>query len=412
MGQVEGYAPESFIGWLDYDAAATERANTLLRSLEEPGTLDALGLGRVRDAFADLLSPGTSTIQTRLRYFLFVPWILSSLESERVRPAEFGRRLRDREALLIECLRSVGPGEGVIGYSAGRDLKRMPSEIYWGGLESWGIRRFDLTITQYGQSAAALNRLASERDDDGNPTDSAPSMWAGLPGPPEDFLDADADFDLREQEAEFLVDSIRRRHPDSMLAALCSKPDVASGVGLPWELPPGTLPDHLDEVMHHARCFSEITVGPQHLYNVLVAREAREEFKWDTERVETTELANLDAWAQEIAARERVLSDWVEDLAELWRYLDRFDQIPAATRRFIESVAAHAINGADTFAENRELAQLILDREVDLKRKRARLANRSALEAWNGAAFGGRLNYRWPITQSYLADVHLAREQG
>lgn len=61
---MSAYAPASSLGWLDLDAAASERVGTLLRSLEEPGTLDALGLGSVRDAFSSMLSPGTSTIQT------------------------------------------------------------------------------------------------------------------------------------------------------------------------------------------------------------------------------------------------------------------------------------------------------------------------------------------------------------
>lgn len=41
---------------------------------EEPGTRDELGIGPVRDAFSEQLFPGTSVIQTRARYFLFVPW--------------------------------------------------------------------------------------------------------------------------------------------------------------------------------------------------------------------------------------------------------------------------------------------------------------------------------------------------
>jgi hypothetical protein len=69
------YAPAPSAGWLDLDAAASERVGTLLRSLEEPRTLDPLGLGSVRDVFSGMLSPGTSTIQTRLRYFVFLPWI-------------------------------------------------------------------------------------------------------------------------------------------------------------------------------------------------------------------------------------------------------------------------------------------------------------------------------------------------
>ena len=98
------YSPSSSVGWLDLDAAASEQVGTLLRSLEEPGTLDALGLGSVRDAFSSILSPGTSTIQTRLRYFIFLPWIFQTLESERVSPAKFASRLRtERRALLTAC---------------------------------------------------------------------------------------------------------------------------------------------------------------------------------------------------------------------------------------------------------------------------------------------------------------------
>ena len=66
-----------------------------------------------------MLSPGTSTIQTRLRYFVSLPWIFRSLERDRVGPADFARRLRDREARLIDCLRPLGPARGVIGYTAG-----------------------------------------------------------------------------------------------------------------------------------------------------------------------------------------------------------------------------------------------------------------------------------------------------
>ena len=46
----------------------------------EHDTRDELGIGSVRDAFADTLFPGTSTITTRARYFLLVPWTYQRLE--------------------------------------------------------------------------------------------------------------------------------------------------------------------------------------------------------------------------------------------------------------------------------------------------------------------------------------------
>ena len=50
------------------------------RSLQRTDTRDELGIGSVRDAFADMLFPGTSTIMTRARYFLLVPWTYQRLE--------------------------------------------------------------------------------------------------------------------------------------------------------------------------------------------------------------------------------------------------------------------------------------------------------------------------------------------
>jgi hypothetical protein len=67
----------------------------------------------------------------------------------------------------------------------------------------------------------------------------------------------------------------------------------------PWHW----LTGQLQEAVHHARCFSELTVGPQHVYNVLLARKARAEFDWDTSELESTELTQLAAWADVVADR-------------------------------------------------------------------------------------------------------------
>ena len=398
------YAPSSSVGWLDLDSAASERVGTLLRSLEEPGTLDALGLGSVRDAFSAMLSPGTSTIQTRIRYFLFLPWICARLEAERVRPADFASRLREDEARLIDCLRHLGPNQGVAGYTAGRDLKRMPSESYWAGLASWGLRRLDLSIAEYGQRAAALGRNRPDRDDDGDTTVSTASMWAAIPSSPEDFLHADITFDLRRDEALVLVDHIRQKHRGTLLAFLCGRPEISVDFALPWDLPSDGLPGQLAEILHHARCFSELTVGPQHVYNILLARKAKAELGWDTDELEANELGHIDDWVELVADRYEELSAWVEDLPEFWDFLVEHN-VSAPTRDFLTAMATRAITNPAGFAEDPAVHARIRDREIRLKSKRARLAHRSALENWNQGPFGGQLNYRWPITRSYLTDI-------
>ena len=401
------YSPESSLGWLDLDAAASEQVGTLLRSLEEPATLDVLGLGTVRDAFSEMLSPGTSTIQTRLRYFVFLPWIFGRLEDARVSPADFPHRLRHDEARLIDCLRDLGSHNGVIGYTAGRDLKRMPSEIYWGGLGAWGIRRLDLSLAEYRQRASALGKIRAEHDDDGNATTRTVSMWTTIPGPPDDFLQGDITFELRPEEAQVLAACIRRRYPDSLLAVLCGMPNVANGVDLPWNVPTHGLPDRLVETLHHARCFSELTVAPQLVYNMLIARRARDEFGWETDDIEEDQRSRFDEWSRLIDDRNEALRAWVADLPEFWRFLAGH-RVGASTQAFVREMVSRAANDPVEFADDPEVHAHIRHRENLLKDKRARLVHRSALENWNQAAVGGQFNYRWPVTQSYLADFAAA----
>ena len=62
--------------WIDLTASDRDTMRRVLDLFSEKGTLDEMGLGSLRDTVSDALFPGTSYIQTRLRYVLFVPWIL------------------------------------------------------------------------------------------------------------------------------------------------------------------------------------------------------------------------------------------------------------------------------------------------------------------------------------------------
>jgi len=71
----------SQLGWIDFSPNEREKVKNVLAMLAEKGTLDELGIGQVRDAFADLLFPGISTIQTRAKYFITVPRILRDYQA-------------------------------------------------------------------------------------------------------------------------------------------------------------------------------------------------------------------------------------------------------------------------------------------------------------------------------------------
>ena len=79
---------QSSLTWIDHDSAARERSLQIIGMFRERDSRDELGLGAIRDSFSDKLFPGTSTIQTRLRYMLIIPWVFKKLEAQRTPSSE------------------------------------------------------------------------------------------------------------------------------------------------------------------------------------------------------------------------------------------------------------------------------------------------------------------------------------
>src|SRR5262249_57294076 len=118
------------------------------------------------------------TIQTRLRYMLFVPWIYQRIEKKRRDGAAFAEEARRLEVAGVKALIASGDDTtGVFGKRAGGGLKRLPSSVYWAGLGSWQIRRFQGSQDQY---HAAIERIYSLRSALGQSEDAARRRGEGL----------------------------------------------------------------------------------------------------------------------------------------------------------------------------------------------------------------------------------------
>lgn len=124
----------SVLTWLDFSERERRKALDVIDQFRDEDTRDELGIGTVRDALADLLFPGISTIQTRARYFLFIPWIYKNLERRRIGYPDIRQRSRQAEVALIEALADSGEELGVIGFLSRGRLQRLPSNVYWSGL--------------------------------------------------------------------------------------------------------------------------------------------------------------------------------------------------------------------------------------------------------------------------------------
>ena len=80
--------------WLDYSEKDRRKMLEVVDLFKEHDTRDELGIGSVRDSFADQMFPGTSTIMTRARYFLLVAWTYQRLEKQHISAAQFAVRAR------------------------------------------------------------------------------------------------------------------------------------------------------------------------------------------------------------------------------------------------------------------------------------------------------------------------------
>ncbi len=397
--------PSTFT-WLDNSESDRRRALEVIDLFAQPGTLDELGIGMIRDALADQMFPGTSTIQTRARYFLFIPWIYLDLERRRVPSAKISELARQEEIRLARSLaENEADASGVIGKEAGRHLKRLPSAIYWSGLQRWGLRQSRASQDSYHRSLDRLyadQRAWREAGHDREGQSAPPGIWhPHIPDPPSDFPDA-VNFALGREEVEYLQDRIRAQARGSLLAHLIDEGAVGPRVAFPWLHPVcAELPPRLRELLGHARNFAEAHHGAALLYNLMLA----EKFPLP-ERVEQYR-EMLAGWAALVSERSEVLRGW--DRERFWDLvqMENGRPIPPAHRQFVDDwfELLQAASQPGALVESETARQLIEVRERALKRGRARLAHREYLERWGGTSGAGLLNYRWSTVQTIVSDI-------
>ncbi|MDO8144515.1 DUF6361 family protein [Isoptericola sp. 178] len=391
----------SSFGWLDVDAQQRQKMLEVVDLFREQGTVDDLGVGTIRDAISDLLFPGTSVLHTRLRYVLFVPWLMQRA-AHKSSPTEMSAEFRRLEFRLITSLMAGGETQGVIGNRARTNLKQLPSAMYWSALDAWGVRDVataDAYFRRMHDTRALQRRTAATDDPESRAFVPASGIDQHLPPAPDELLNATG-LALAPAEEQYLSDRIAASTRGSMLAWLVHHP--------PGELPRRVwdlehldeAPEHLRVAVDHARRYSLAIHGAALLYNLLLAEASEQE-----ELVEAYRDA-LGDWRSELEAT-RALVGW--DRADFWATVHASNpRVRAVTRAFVDRwldlIAAH-----DGVTDNGEARTLVSTREKSIKGGRARLLNQSALDRWTGASGTGRHDFRWLVARSHLEDLYSAR---
>jgi hypothetical protein len=392
----------SIITWVDHDPIARERSLRILSQFQDRESRDELGLGAIRDSFADALFPGTSTIQTRLRYMLFVPWVYNDLEKKRTPSTTFGNRARQLEIALIDPLLENSEHGGVFGRVAGKSLKRLPSSVYWNGLGIWGIRKIPFSQDEYHRHIDQIYRhreaSAGRYEKDGFPETKTLTWHPRLPEPPDGFPDKieDLSFELQADEASFLLDCILKSQRQSLLAFLalnCQPADCQ----LPWHHPDvDRFPQEHKDLLCYAELFSTVMHGAAFLYNLMLAQKA------ERKEIEEVHRDNLDDW------RTRLMKCPYIDLplTTLWELISgRGHKITRRTKDFVTTWFDRVLSIRGDVDSDKHCRTLISARERQLKGARSRFNNSKARDQWKGYAGTNQMGFRWSNVKTLLSDL-------
>ena len=306
------------LGWIDFSKTERNKILSVLELLSQDGTLDELGIAPVRDGFSNLFFPGTSTIQTRAKYFFLVPYALKELElSEETNPNKVLRELNEVERECGEILLEQNRNEnGIIGKRSlqnGKWVKRTPADIYWAGLRKYGIfAGGNISLTEYVRAACALKKQKATLNKLGNRNDSAEENEADdknagnlfkmqfwkMPLYNDNWYD-EIDMRLTKDEGAFLKEQIILTCPNTILSYILennmteilkleSFGDLSAIID--------KFPQEMQDDYYLSLAFSDFMLVARTLYNIMISDEQNEEANelFELLKEEMTVRANVD----------------------------------------------------------------------------------------------------------------------
>lgn len=390
------------LGWIDFSKTERNKILSVLDLLSESGTLDELGIAPIRDGFANLFFPGTSTIQTRAKYFFLVPYALKELElSNETNPNRFLRALNETEKMCGETLLEINPNEnGIIGkrsLQSGKWVKRTPADIYWAGLRKYGIfTGGNISLSEYARASCAIKNQKSNLTKLGNRNDSAEEnecddknagnifkmqFWK-MPLYTKEWRD-NIQMKLTKEEGAFLREQIVSTCPDSMIAYILENKmtevlDFDNFSDLTEVI--HNFPEKMQEDYMLALSFSDFLLVARTLYNIIISDgqndEANNVFEKLKEVLELLADIDVDLIFSKLYIYKPDLKNFIKKLQECMRNND------------VE-----------------EMKKIIKAREIMLKgSNRAKTAHPGEFNPneWIG---GGELDYRFFNAKRILRDI-------
>lgn len=408
------------LGWIDFSKEDRDKVHEVMSLLQEPGAVDELGIGPIRDAFANYFFPGTSTVQTKAKYFLLVPYLIQEAMNGKF-GSDVNRVLSKIEDEEYECAKIMfnfakeegKPVEGIIGNTnlPGKFVLRKPSNIYWSGIKTYGIVCSDQDLSIQNVVASGLysrknadtlnvgNR--SDKAEEGEQDDSSAgkeksTVLIKLPHSHQDDWRKNLHIELTKDEAQFLRDMIqknaRKNNQDSLLVYMLKNhlpqkeyPDFdALYEDIKDDLKDG-VHDELERMMKLACDFNKLVLVARTRYNLQLSDENSERAKELWNELSAKGMANV-AYVD------------VDDV------MGSLNLTQPNLRDFLKELQQHLL--VEDYVE----ADICIKKwEKKKKKERAKLSksNRPKADVWVG---GEKLDYRYFDALTILQDIYRGEE--
>lgn len=400
------------IGYITFNSEERQRVMKVLQMVRDQNAIDELGLGRIRDAFANEMFPGMSTLQRRAKYFAVLPSLyheatkMNYRNPQEVRKQIIHWEIRLTEMLINGCGISDEKTTGITGSStleaAKRDetkyVKYDPTYIYQNGMRLYGMIRGNVSLEKLIFDQSVLRKKYPERYTNLDTSSDAEEQF-GIKqvfvtcGEAYDFENGDKlPIQLTYKEAAFLKNHIETSHnsKDSLLAYLLKNEIDVKPYFADFEKTKSimdNLPKHFQRQYKLALHFSNWAKYMHLRYRYLFA-------------LGNGNIEDKNSWEGQM---KNLLDDHNEILDEQWMYevLQYVDNLVLEP-----TVKQFCMEAAILLYENKqkELDELIKKREKRIKGKRHKIDNPKYINYSMGNP--STMSFRWnEIVHQVITDI-------
>ena len=381
------------LGYIHSNSEEQAKVLRVLKMTSEPVAIDELGIGRIRDAFADLMFPGTSTLQKHIKYFSLMPQLYKkATEKSYNHKSDVKAEIIRLEKEMTKRLMEGSPEEsGITGIeSIKKDsnsyVKYDPAYIYNSGLITYKILR----SPNVHELIYSASKKHYKTDDENAANDAMEKtglyQFCSFPSVDYDFT-KECSLDLTKGDRDFIVEHILKAEDckDTLLRFLVEN----TGLALPQkfeDLPLKKLPENLSNVQDAARRFADFIYMVHVRYNYILSNNEDEDvLNKFNELLESYKNSGTDISS-------------VVDVVTL-RYDDGSKDF---CKRLDECIQTDDI---------RDFDKRIIEREKKVKGNRRKIGNPSSYAySKNNRIHYYKLTYRWEVVRKFIEELRKGDE--